>query len=296
MRAAEAETLPLNALRKSLPTLPARLREAARFISNHEFDATTRSMRELAAAAGLQPATFTRLAQALGHSGWEEFRNDLIESKRPSVLRPFSGRVRRTGEACSTTELEQLAIDIFRTDANAAAKIDVAPIALAAKALYAAERIWVAGFRSCRSVATLLHYQLRLFRPDDIRLVGGSGAEDCDFGAFKQKDAVVLVGFAPYSRASVLTCRAARDARVTLVTIADKRGAPIADGADHLLFFDAASTPAFFPSLTGAMVTAQALAAATFTLGGENSIRRLRETEARLAALSQYVADEESFQ
>jgi len=293
MNSARNDRLPLNALRKSLPNLPGRLREAGRFISDHEFDATTRSMRDLAAAAGMQPATFTRLAQALGHSGWEAFRNDLIESKRPDVPLPFSGRVGRTRDAHSHSELEQLAADILAADADTVARINAGGLIPAAEALHAAPRIWVAGFRSCRSVATLLHYQLRLFRPDDIRLVGGTGPEDCDFGAFKQNDAVVLIGFAPYSRASVLTCRAAHDAGVTLITIADRGGAPIANGADHLLLFEAASTPAFFPSLTGAMVTAQALAAATFMLGGEDTITRLRKTEARLAALSQYVVDGE---
>ena len=72
-----------------------------------------------------------------------------------------------------------------------------------------ARRIWIAGFRSCRSVAELLNYELRLFRPDDVQLVGGSGPEDLDFGAFRSGDAVVVIGFAPYSTASVESTRAA---------------------------------------------------------------------------------------
>ena len=87
--------------------------------------------------------------------------------------------------------------------------------------LAAARRIWIAGFRSCRSVAELLNYQLRLFRPDEVQLVGGSGPEDLDLGAFQRGDAVVVVGFAPYSTASVLSARAAHDAGATLVAIAD---------------------------------------------------------------------------
>ena len=66
------------------PIFPARLQQAGRFIARNDFDATTRSMRDLAAAAGLQPATFTRLAQALGHAGWDEFRDALIEARRPA--------------------------------------------------------------------------------------------------------------------------------------------------------------------------------------------------------------------
>ena len=67
--------------------------------------------------------------------------------------------------------------------------------------------------------------------------------------------------------------------------------APMAEGANHVLLFEAAASPGFFPSLTGAIAIAQSLAAVTFVLGGVGAKRRLEETEARLAAMSQYVAD-----
>ena len=280
---------PLEKLRLALPDLPGRLREAGRFIARNDFDATTRSMRDLAATAGLQPASFTRLAQALGHTGWDDFRDALIEARRPAPA-PFSGRVRRADK--SRQGAAGLAAQMIAADADGLTQLAPAPIAAAAKALHAARRIWIAGFRSCRSVAQLLHYQLRLFRPDTVRLVGGASPEDLDFGAFRSGDAVVIIGFAPYSRSSVLAAHAAREAECTLIGLADTPRAPMAEGADHLLLFDAATAPGFFPSLTGAFASAQALAAAAFALGGDAAQTRLRETEARLAALSQYVPDE----
>lgn len=284
------ENSPLERLRLALPDLPGRLQEAGRFIARHDFDATTRSMRDLAATAGLQPASFTRLAQALGHTGWEDFREALIEARRPAAA-PFSARVQQSPRKPSGGAAG-LAADMIAADAQGLAHLSPAPIAAAAKALHAARRIWIAGFRSCRSVAELLHYQLRLFRPDAVHLVGAAGPEDLDFGAFHPGDTVVVIGFAPYSRVSVLAARAAREAECTIVALADRPTAPMAEGADHLLLFEAALAPSFFPSLTGAIVTAQALAAAAFMLGGAAAQTRLRETEARLAALSQYVPDE----
>jgi hypothetical protein len=65
----------------------------------------------------------------------------------------------------------------------------------------------------------------------------------------------------------------------------------MAEGADHLLLFEAAMSPGFFPSLTGAIAIAQSLAAATFVLGGASAKRRLEETEARLVATSQYFTE-----
>jgi DNA-binding MurR/RpiR family transcriptional regulator len=290
------ETSPLQRLRLALPDLPARLQEAGRFIARNDFDATTRSMRDLAAVAGLQPASFTRLAQALGHAGWEGFRDALIEARRPAPAAPFSGRVRRRAKGAADAQLQaaDICAEMIAADAEGLSRLAPAPIAAAARTLHASQRIWVAGFRSCRAVAQLLHYQLRLFRPEAARLVGGAAPEDLDFGAFGAGDAVVVIGFAPYSRSSVLAAHAARKAGCTLIALADTPSAPMAEGASHLLLFDAATVPGFFPSLAGAVATAQALAAALFTMGGEGAQVRLREAEARLAALSQYVEDSRS--
>ncbi|WP_284945033.1 MurR/RpiR family transcriptional regulator [Acidisoma cladoniae] len=286
---------PLDLLRQAMPDLPPRLREVGRFLSGHEFDAATRSMRGLAAAAGVNPASFTRLAQALGYRGWDELRDALIEARRPGTDAPFSGRLRAaTGEPAQDSAA--IATALIGSDTAGLSRVATAPIAAAAAALHAAPRAWIAGFRSCRAVAELLHYQLRLFRPDVVHLVGSAGPEDLDFGAFRAGHAVVVVGFAPYSRASVMTVRAARTAGCRIIAIADTPQAPMAEGADHLLLFEAASSPGFFPSLTGAVAQAQALAAGSFVLGGKGALLRLRQTEARLAAHSQYVPGPESIE
>ena len=285
---------PLDRLRRALPDLPPRLQEVARFVTRHDFDAATRSMRELAAAAGAQPASFTRLAQALGYTGWDALREALIEAQRQAAQshgRPFSARIRRVpAEAESpTSAATHLAGEMLAADSAGLARLDAGRIGQAAEALHQAPRVWAVGFRSCRAVAQLLHYQLSLFRPHAVRLVGDGRPEDLDLGAFEPGDAVLLVTFAPYSRASLLAAQAARDAGCVIIALADHADAPVVEGADHLLPFEAAAAPGFFPSLTGALATAQALVAASFLLGGKAAMARLRAAEERLAALSQYL-------
>lgn len=291
MAQAQPKPSPLNALCSALPSLPMRLQEVGRFVAANDYDATTRSMRELAATAGADPAAFTRLAKALGYSGWDELRSALTEARRPAQTSPFSGRARsrRAGPNADVT----LVNDKLEAEAAGLARISATAIADAARALHSAERIWITGFRSCRSVAELLTYQLRLFRPGAVQLVGGSGPFDLDHGAFRADDAVIVIGFLPYSIASVDTARAAHAAGATLIAIADSISAPMAEGADHLLLFEAATSPGFFPSLTGAIAVAQSLAAVAFTLGGANAKRKLEQTEGRLAAMSQYIVEKE---
>jgi DNA-binding MurR/RpiR family transcriptional regulator len=288
MNSPQPKSSPLNELCSALPSLPTRLQQVGRFVAANDYDATTRSMRDLASAAGADPASFTRLAKALGYPGWDGLRAALTEARRPEQLSPFSGRTRgRSGPHSDV----MLVADKLEAEAAGLARISADSVAKAAKTLQTAQRIWIAGFRSCRSVAELLNYQLRLFRPDAVQLVGGSGPEDLDLGAFRAGDAVIVIGFAPYSTASVLSARAAHRSGVSLIAIADTVAAPMAEGADHLLLFEAAASPGFFPSLTGAIAIAQSLAAVTFVLGGVGAKRRLEETEARLAAMSEYVAE-----
>ena len=90
-----SKSSPLSELCSALPSLPMRLQQVGRFVAANDYDATTRSMRDLAAEAGADPAAFTRLAKALGYSGWDELRAALTEARRPSQASPFSGRARR---------------------------------------------------------------------------------------------------------------------------------------------------------------------------------------------------------
>jgi len=288
LKAQAQRSSPLNELHSALPSLPTRLQQVGRFVVANDYDATTRSMRDLAAVAGADPAAFTRLAKALGYAGWDELRAALTEARRPSQATPFSGRAigRRHGPSSDVALISAK----LEAEAKGVARISAEEIAGAAKALHRSRKIWIAGFRSCRSVAELLNYELRLFRADTVQLVGGSGPEDLDLGAFDANEAIVVIGFAPYSRASVLSARAARRAGSALIAIADSATAPMAEGADHLLLYEAAASPGFFPSLTGAIAIAQSLAAVTFSLGGAAARKRLQDTEARLAATSQYVA------
>jgi len=286
---AQPSRSPLNELCSALPSLPTRLQQVGRFVAANDYDATTRSMRELASVAGADPASFTRLAKAIGYSGWDELRAALTEARRPAQASPFSGRAR--GRRQGPNADISLISDKLDADAAGLSRISPDSVARAARALHAARRVWIAGFRSCRSVAELLNYQFRLFRPDEVQLVGGSGPEDLDLGAFRSGEAVVVIGFAPYSTASVEAARAANAVRADLIAIADSANAPMAEGANHLLLYESASSPGFFPSLTGAIAIAQSLAAATFALGGAVARKRLEETEARLAATSQYVPE-----
>jgi len=256
-------------------------------------------MRDMASATGITPATFTRLARAIGYSGWDDLRDAIVEAERANATAPFSSRLqkaarhKRQGQPASEAEI---AADMLLADTAGIQQLDPFSIASAAKQLMDAPRIWLAGFRSCRAIAQTLHYQLRLFRPEDVRLIGAEAPEDLDFGALRETDTLVLISFAPYSRSIAETARIAQSVGCRIIALTDTAAAPIAEGAHHLLLFDPTQGPGFFPSLTGAFAIAHALVSTAFALGGEGSFQRLQETEKRLLTLSTFVSPSDSTQ
>src|SRR5260221_2259394 len=84
----QLKSSPLNELCSALPSLPMRLQEVGRFVAANDYDATTRSMRELAAVAGGHPASFTPLAPAVRESRWDELRAALARARRPAPPSP----------------------------------------------------------------------------------------------------------------------------------------------------------------------------------------------------------------
>src|SRR5258705_12953382 len=89
---------PLNELCSALPSLPMRLQQVGRFVAANDYDATTRSMRELAVVAGADPPRFPRVAKGIGYSGWDGLRAALTEARRPVECSPVRRRAKKRRE------------------------------------------------------------------------------------------------------------------------------------------------------------------------------------------------------
>lgn len=274
-------------LSEAAHTLPPQLAAAARFVADDPFDAASVPMRALARKAGQPPATFTRLARALGMSGWDELRAVLLSEVREDLQTareaPFSSRMAGPGSEDAGVQAR-----MFTSDRQAIAELRTDRIEQAATVLERAPRVLVAGFRSCHAPALLFHYLYRLFRPDVTLIGGAGGALDLDLGGLQRGDAVLLIGFAPYSRDGLLTATTAVASGCSLVAVVDRPDAPLAEGASATLVYGADS-PGYFPSLTSCIALLQALAATLYARAGAKGREQLRQTEARIARHTAYI-------
>ncbi|WP_119300682.1 MurR/RpiR family transcriptional regulator [Dongia deserti] len=270
-----------------LPELSAELRKAARFLVDHPDDVALVSMRVLASRSGATPTTFVRLARRLGFEDWAALRRP-FESRLRSGSMPFAIRadalVQRGSQAVFVDSLKAAAANL------AAAGNGSREVGKACSILERAERIRVAGFRSCRAPAHTLVYLCRMFCRDVALLGGDGGALEAELATIGKKDAVVVIGFTPYSRELGPVVETARRHRAPVVALADSMAAPIARHADVTLRFSTES-PSFFPSIAAAVAIVEALAATMLARRGPAAAVRVREAEAVLRALGAYLPD-----
>ncbi len=252
------------------------LKQAARYIMDHPDAVALRSMRALAADAGVAPATLSRLARAIDCADYGEFKTGYQEQL---TQRSFSARARdlqALGRRDGTVAGQAKAIvENIEAAVNARTEADIDQ---AARHLVTARSVHVVGMLSSFALAFYAHYvaSMALPRWSLLRMQGGGFVDslyDCS-----SRDALLAFGSRPYPRATVLACRDAAARGVKVIAITDRRSAPLARSADVVLSASA-DTPSFFPSVTAQAAILEGLLAAVLRFAGRGALRKLEEIE-----------------
>lgn len=289
----EARSIPsfATALVTRRATLSAQMRKAADWIAQHPQDVALLSMREQARRAGVQPATMTRLAQALGHDGYDGLRAE------------HHAALRLAGMGLSAQAMGRLPLDadsaqgaagsILRHGAAQIAGLSqpqmLEDLVQAAALVRSARRIFCLGLRSSHSVAWHLQYALSLLGLD-VRLLDMAGGIGLDALAQAGTDDVLCVcGVAPYTRLVVEASLQARDQGLRSVAITDSPLSPLAAGA-HVALIAPTASASFLHAMAPAFVLADTLAALVGRGDDPALLARLQGLDQQLAARNTFFA------
>lgn len=268
-------------------TLSPKLQAAARFVVDHPNEVVIGSMRSLAELAQVQPATLVRLAQQLGFSGWPELKSAMAEDlglhtegygQRAKSLAVRGQVADLVGEMFA---IQRQNLDVTETQCGPSLRD-------AAKLLKRAKAVHIAGFRASFPIAYSLTYGYRLFRNSVHLIDGHSGGLEMQLRPIERQDAVVVIGFSPYSRESVAVIEAAKAAGARIVALTDSDASPLALGADVAVLFSAKS-PSFFPSVATAVAVAEALLELLVAGGGDAVAQSIDKSEQHLFDSGAYV-------
>ncbi|HEX9464959.1 MAG TPA: MurR/RpiR family transcriptional regulator [Alphaproteobacteria bacterium] len=277
-----------DVLGAAMDRLSPQLRRAARFLSRHPDLVAIHSLRDLAKSAAVTPATFVRLAQALGFAGYPELRREILGRILPGAL-SYAAKAERLQSVGDPSGIYEQIFNTQITNLGATQRANgVDVIRASAETLERARRVWIVGLRSLYPLAFYLHYVWSFFRRDLFLAASPSGVLDNALFAIERGDAMVVMTMAPYSRDAVAAAEMAAKAGARVVALTDSDLSPLAPHADHVLVA-ATDTPSFFHSLTAASGVVEALVAMLASRGGAKALKAIRRTQDRLEAMRTYV-------
>ena len=278
-------------IRDRFPTLSPGLQRAGKYALDHPNEIVTVSMRSIAVRAEVPPATLVRFAQTLGFAGWPQLKEAFAlelglasEQYAPRAQSLIERGRKADGGAGLLDELfglQTLNLQFTKTHNNDT-------LGRAAALLVGAPQVHAAGFRASFPIACQLVYLYRLFRPSVHLMDGHAGGLELQLRALDADHAVVVAGFAPYSRESEVVAQTARQRGCRVVAITDSAASPLSLLAHETLLFSAHS-PSFFPSIAAAMALVEALLELVVAQSDSSVVERMDAAQNQLRDSGAYL-------
>ncbi|ATE54260.1 MurR/RpiR family transcriptional regulator [Actinosynnema pretiosum] len=237
------------------------------------------STAELAQLAGVNVATVTRTAQALGYAGWpalqQEIRARYLSSlSAPQVAAehldsgpPGSGS---PGAASLRRDLDGLAL-LHR-------RLDEGVLEVVARAIAGARRTLVIAAGSYAAVGTALAHNARLAGYDVVAVSGGDAELANAVAAVDGRDVLIAVSFWRLYESTVLAANEARSRGARVFAVTDAASPALSSAAEEVLLVPAEGV-AFFPSLTSGVAVAQAVVAQLAAIDPERTAASIETAE-----------------
>lgn len=246
--------------------LPPRLRAAAQYALEHPNEVALNSVAALARTAKLAPASFIRLAQALGCDGYSDLQRLFREPLQQPSTPTFSERISHYGGEQTLenpndpaevlrafSQANIVSLEHLRADANAL------PLQAAIDLIKQAPLVHVVGLRRSYAVAAYLAYALNRVGCPTVQIngLGGSIVEQASIA--REGHLLIAVSFPPYANDTLQVCQQMQARGVKRLALTNSIFSPIAKNADLVLEVDDAELLGF-RSLCAAMSLAQTLA------------------------------------
>ena len=279
----------MQTLRDRAGDLSPQLQRAAGLLETHQHDIALLSMRDLARRCDLPPATFSRLARALGFEDFAALREVCVNQLRQQAD-GFAGRASalQGDDAAGASDAERIGTAIGMHVQAAFSPANLAALDMVAAALCKARRVYLLGARSCLALTHAFGYAAQLF-DDKVTLCTGSGNTLADPLRFCGTDDIVIaVTFDPYTREVIEAMQYAHARGARLVYVTDSAIAPGAELAWQQLVAPVA-IPSFFHSLTAPLALLDALLMTWFRHAGPTALAHLADSDAQLKQQHAYV-------
>jgi DNA-binding MurR/RpiR family transcriptional regulator len=282
-------------LTRSHAGMSPQLKKAAEFVLKNPSLVAMHSMRRVASEAGVTPPTMLRMVKAIGFDGYEDFR-EYYRKGYHLIAGDFGDRARKLQLRKEGDEAGSLwSALIHANNAHLQQLVDtIRPehFKKTAKRLLRARRVYVAGMLSSHAFAGYLHYVARLAFPNWYLLSGRGNTLADEIATVDSKDAMIIIGFSPYSLDGVRAAKLARQRKASVIAITDGLVSPFAAEADDV-FVAPNDSPQFFGSFVATVALIEALIAYVVSQGGQGVVDNIAKVEGLREMFREYWSPED---
>jgi DNA-binding MurR/RpiR family transcriptional regulator len=273
----------------SYADLSDKLQLAAQYVAENPVDVATRSLRAVASSSGVSPATFSRLARALGYSDYEALREDaraaMAQKLSPLSERAHSMRIAASGQGGAAILQRQAAACIANIEALHRT-LDPVRLDRAVQELHNARTVLLVGAMGSAGIVDYFCYMAQWFKAN-WKTVGRNGtALSQSLSQLGPQDVVFALSKTPYARRTIAALKAARQTGATTIVITDSRTSPALQFADHG-FVTSTESPQFFSSYAATVVLMEAIVSMLLSHAGTEAEDMIRAAEIQIDHLGE---------
>lgn len=270
--------------------LSDKLQAAADYIIASPVEVATRSLRSVAAASGLAPSTFSRLARALGFSTYE----DLREMSRQAVSRragTFSDKARRlradADDGAGLSLMQRQVEASLRNIEDLSRSIPVEKLYGVVEALRAARRVRLIGAMSSRPILEYMLYLAEWLSDDWSMAAAGDASLAAALAGAEASDAFIVLSMPPFAATTLRAAEIAAGKGAYVLVITDTHTCPALKHASASLTAPTDS-PHFFSSYVSTLVLIETLISMLVAQSELSAEGRMREIEEQNRSLGRY--------
>jgi DNA-binding MurR/RpiR family transcriptional regulator len=209
--------------------LPKKLRQVAIYLWQHPTVVALGNVTSVARQAGVQPSTLVRFAQTFGYTGFSDLQ-DVFKAYLRSGGQEGRGAAGAQSEG-APSEAAVLVDGFVRSSTASLARVrdrlDMTGFEAVARALAAAELIYVIGSKRAFSVSSYISLALSKLGIRNVALDNVGSAAFEHLRCATDADAALAISFTPYNSITPELAASAAERGVPLVSITDSAFSPL---------------------------------------------------------------------
>lgn len=277
-----------TAISTSYAELSETLRIAADYIAENQVEIATRSLRSVATASGVSPASYTRLARALGFSDYEALREQARFELSRREQDSFQDKARRLRSDSDHPLLPRQVSACIDNIKGLVEDIDLKLLETVVDRLASSRKIVLIGALASAGFTDYFAYLAKWFDDDRWHVAGRNGTTlGSTLAGIGSEDTVLIISKHPYAHRSVRAAEVAAANGAKVVVLTDSHAFPGLQYADFH-FIQRTESPHFFSSYAATLVLIETITGMLVARAGSDADARIQEVDKHNRLLDEF--------